>query len=173
MHEDTQEFFDKKMKRLDSKFFQPIFIALIVILQIKCSTQGNKENVVDVSSIVDTLNYEKKDYDLMREYFNSDTLFLSNLDRGIEVGDTNSIKAKKLLTFEYELRDKTGFSESEIDALIFSFYAMKEVRGKFDEIESRLRKTAGDPDAQKRKTDSITNALEKLTQEMKELVKEN
>jgi len=95
------------MTRLPSKSFRLISISLIATLQIECSTK--KENAVQVSSVVDTLNYEKKDYDLMREYFSADTLLVSNLNKGIEVGDTNSIKFKKLLTTEYELRDKIGF----------------------------------------------------------------
>ncbi len=163
----------KKMTRLNPKFFRLIFIFLITTLQINCSTQDKKENIAQVSSIVDTLNYEKKDYDLMREYFSSDTLFLSNLNKGIEVGDTNSIKMKKLLTSEYESRDKTGIAESEIDALIFSFYAIKKVTDKFKEIESRLPKTDGGADTIQRRTDSTINAIEKLKREMKELVKEN
>jgi hypothetical protein len=138
-----------------------------------CSTQNKKENIAQVSSILDTLNYEKKDYDSMREYFNTDTLFQSKLSKGIEVGDTSAIKIKNLLTTEYESRDKTGMTEPEIDIIIFSFYAAKEVRGKFNEIESRLRKAVGDPDAAKRKTDSLINRMDKLKQEMKELVKEN
>jgi hypothetical protein len=140
------------MTRLNSKFFRLILIPLIATLQIKCSIQAKKENTLQVSSILDTLNYEKKDYDLMREYFSSDTSFLSNLNKGIEVGDTNSIKVKKLLTSEYELRQKTGISESEIDALIFSYYAIKTVMDKFQEIESRLHKAGADPDAAKRKS---------------------
>ena len=78
----------------------------------------------------------------MREYFSSDTLFLSNLNKGTEVGDTNSIKIKRLLTYQYESRNKTGIAESEIDALIFSYYAIKKVTDKFKEIESRLPRTA-------------------------------
>jgi hypothetical protein len=163
----------QKMTRLNSKFFQLIFISLIATLQINCSTQDKKENSAHVSSIVDTLNYEKKDYDLMREYFSSDTLLLSNLNKGIEAGDTNSINMKKLLTSEYESRDETGIAESEIDALIFSFYAIKKVTDKFKEIESRLPETDGDADAVRRRTDSTINAIDKLKREMKELVKEN
>jgi hypothetical protein len=163
----------KKMTRFNSKFFRPIFISLIATLQINCSTQDKKENIARVSSIVDTLNYEKKDYDLMREYFSSDTLFLSNLNKGIEVGDTNSIKMKKLLASEYESRDKIGIAESEIDALIFSYYAIKNVTDKFKEIESRLSKADGGADAVRGKTDSAINAIEKLKREMKEPVKEN
>jgi chromosome segregation ATPase len=132
-----------------------------------------KENMVQVSSIVDTLNYEKKDYDLMRDYFSADTLLVSNLSKGIQVGDTNSIKFQKLLTTEYELRDKIGICESEIDALIFSHYARKTVMEKFEEIESRLQKAGADPESAKRKSDSVINRIEELTEEMKELVKEN
>jgi hypothetical protein len=153
------------MTRLNSKFFQEIFIFLIATLQINCSTQDKKENMSQVSSIVDTLNYEKKDYDLMREYFSSDTLFLSNMNKGIVVGDINSIKVKKLLTSKYEARDKTGISESEIDALIYSYYAIKKVTDKFKEIESRLPKTDGGADAVRRRTDSTINAIEKLKRE--------
>ena len=45
----------------------------------------------------------------------------------------------------------------------------------FLEIESRLRKAGGgsDPDAIRRKTDSLINTIEKLKQEMKEGVKEH
>jgi hypothetical protein len=156
------------MTRLNSKFCRPIFISLIATLQINCSTQDQRENIEQAASIVDTLNYEKKDYDLMREYFSSDTLFLSNLNKGIEVGDTNSIKINRLLTSEYESRDKTGIAESEIDAFIFSYYAIKKVTDKFKEIENRLPKTNGGADAVRRNTDSTINAIEKLKREMKE-----
>ena len=158
------------MTRLPSKFFRLISISLIATSQIGCSTK--EENAVQVSSVVDTLNYEKKDYDLMREYFSADTLLVSNLNKGIEVGDTNSMRFKKLLITEYELRDKIGISESEIDALIFSHYARKTVLQKFKEIESRLQKAGADPEAAKRNADSVVSRLEELKQEMKELLKE-
>src|SRR5688500_18946423 len=143
------------MLRLNSKFLRPIFMSLIATLQINCSPQDKKENIAQVSSVVDTLNYEKRDYDLMREYFSSDTLFLSSLNKGIEAGDTNSIKINKLLSSEYESRNETGIAESEIDALIFSYYAIKKVTDKFKEIESRLRKIDGGADSVRKRTDSI------------------
>jgi flagellin-like hook-associated protein FlgL len=164
---------NKKMVRLNSKPLRPIFISIIATLLINCSTQDKKENAEQISSLVDTLNYEKKDYDLMREYFSSDTVVLSNLNKGVEVGDTNSIKLNKLLASEYESRSKTGVTESEIDALIFSYYAIKKVSDKFEEIESRLQKSNGDAGAVQRRTDSLNTAIEKLKQEMKDLVKEN
>jgi hypothetical protein len=161
------------MSRLNSKFLSSTLICLVATLQIYCSGQGKKQDIAQGALIVDTLNYEKKDYDLMREYFSSDTLFLLNLNKGIEIGDTNSIITKKLLTSEYESRDKTGITESEIDALISSYYAIKKVTGKFKEIESRLPKTDGGADAVRRRADSTINVIEKLKREKKESVKEN
>ena len=156
------------MVRLNLKFLGSIFIFSIVILQINCSKQNKKEDTAHAPSIIDTLNYEKIDYDLMREYFSSDTFFLLSMNKRIDVGDTNSVKMKKLLKTEYESRDKTGISESQINALIFSYYARKKVTDKFKEIESRLPKTGGDADAVRRETDSLINIIEELKQETKE-----
>lgn len=154
------------MTRLNSKFIGLIFTLLIVSLQINCSTKGEKKNTELVFSIVDTLNYEKKDYDLMRGYFNSDSLFLSRLKKGIEQGDSNSIKINKLLTTDYESRHKFGMTDSEIDAIIFSYYASKKVLDRFKEINNELPRT--DADAVQRKTDSIINSIEALKKDLKE-----
>jgi len=163
------------MTRLTSKFSCIICIYLIATLQISCSTDCKNENNAHISPILDTLNYGKKDYDLMRAYFSSDTLTLSNLKKEIEAGNTDAIKLNKLLTSEYELRHKTGVTEPEIKALMFSYYTLKGRMDEFLEIESGLRKAGGgsDPDAIRKKTDSLINTIEKLKQEMEEQVKEH
>ena len=72
---------------------------------------------------------------------------------------------QELLATEYEQRDKTGITESEIDAVIYSYYASKKVVDQFKAIESRLPET--DADVIRRETDSMINVIEKLKKEMK------
>jgi hypothetical protein len=117
------------MIRLNSTLFVLTSFILIVILQMACSTKYKKENSELLSNIADTLNYGKKDYDLMREYLNSDTSFISVITEGISISDTHSMKVKRLLTTEYELRDKIGLTDSEIDALILSYYTNRKYHG--------------------------------------------
>ena len=154
------------MIRLKSECFKLVSAILIATLLEACSPGNSKESEENASTIVDTLNYEKKDYDSMRLYFNADTLFLSTLKKGTELGDTKSVKMKKLLTTEYESRDETGMTESEIDAVILSYYTLKKVTERFKGIESRLPKTGAD--ALRLKTDSLIKSIEKLKKKLKE-----
>ncbi len=153
------------MTRLNSNHFGLTSIILLVTLQMTCSTKDKDENDKLVSNIEDTLNYGEKDYDLMREYFSSDSLFISTMTKGISVGDTNSMKIKKLLTTEYESRDKIGLTDSEIDAMILSYYTTKNVIDRFNEIDKRLPKT--DAEAIRAKTDSIVNSIESIKKDLK------
>jgi hypothetical protein len=153
------------MIRLNSTLFVLTSFILIVILQMACSTKYKKENSELLSNIADTLNYGKKDYDLMREYLNSDTSFISVITEGISISDTHSMKVKRLLTTEYELRDKIGLTDSEIDALILSYYTNKNIMDRFNEIDQRLLKT--DAEAIRAKTDSIVKSIEGIKKESK------
>jgi hypothetical protein len=154
-----------EMKRFKSNCFWLAVVILIGILPIACSPGERKESQEQLLTFEDTLNYRKMDYDSMRDYFRTDTLFLSTLSKEIEVGDTNSIKVRKLLMTEFESREKVGLTEAEIEALIFFYHTSKTVTEKFEELESRLSKT--DTNAVRVKTDSIVKAIEKLKAEMK------
>jgi hypothetical protein len=153
------------MTELNSKCLLSIFIFLIFTIQTGCSPQDKHP-----SSFVDTLNYKKEDYDLMRDYFNSDTLFLSNVSKGVDIGDTNAIKVRNLLATEYESRDTLRMTESDIDLVIFSYYSMARVKERFKEIESRLQKEVGNSDEVQQKTDSLHTKLEELKKKMEDVV---
>ena len=153
------------MTRLNLKLVGQIFAFLMASSQISCSTQDKKESADQLSSVLDTLNYGKKDYDLMRAYFNADSLFLSRLDKGIKQGDTSSIKINRLLATDYASRSKIGMTDREIDAMIFLYYTMKNAIERLNEIDNRLPKT--DADEISAKTDSIINSIEALKKELR------
>ena len=46
------------------------FILLMTIIQMSCSTSHKSDQIVKATSSLDTLKYDKNDYDLMRAYFN-------------------------------------------------------------------------------------------------------
>jgi hypothetical protein len=154
-----------KIKILKSSWFRLITFVLVAISWLSCGTENRKEKG-QASAIIDTLNYGKMDYDSMRDYFSTDTLFLSTLSKRIGVGDTNSIKVRKLLATEFESREEVGLTEAEIEALILFSYTSKTVTEKFDELESGLLET--DANSVRTRTDSIVKAIEKLKVEMKE-----
>lgn len=162
-YKETKQIFN--MTPLNLHHIRLISIILLVALQITCSTNDKNENDKFVLNIDDTLNYGEKDYNLMREYFNADSVFISTITKGVSVGDTNSMKIQKLLITDYELRDKTGLTDSEINALIFSYHTTKNVLNRFNEIEKRLPKTKAE--AIRAKTDSIVNSLESIKKDLK------
>jgi hypothetical protein len=68
----------KLPKNNQPKYFRIVPAILMVTLAIACSPIDKNEKQTSV--MVDTLHFEKKDYDSMRLYFNTNTLFLSTLD---------------------------------------------------------------------------------------------
>jgi hypothetical protein len=113
------------------------------------------------AELADTLNYGEKDYDLMRAYYKSDTMIMSMLTEKILQGDSDAIKAGELLNTPYALRLNTKIEDSEIDAMIFAYYATKKVKDRFAEIEKTL--------PPKTSTDSIYSLMDSLESIRKQL----
>ena len=160
------------MKGLKSICFNVVSITVIAAAQIACSSGSKKESKGQTSTVVDTLNYEKKDYDSMRIYFKADAIFMSALNIGVEDGHLNATKMKKLLATEYESRYETGMTESEIDAVIYYYYYWKKIGKRFEEIESKLPKGDSSLDAIQKRTDSVINIIKKMKEEMAETTKQ-
>jgi len=144
-----------------SRHILGIWTITVSVLLINCSTPDKNQN----SDSPDTLNYGEKDYELMRGYFNSDSLFNLALNEQIKNGDTNSLKVKTLLAVPYASRNASRMTDSEIDVLILSYYTADRTLNKFNVIESSLPKT--DPHKIREETDSIINLLDSLKARVK------
>jgi hypothetical protein len=70
-----------------------------------------------------------------------------------------------MLNTPYTMRGDLELKESEIDAMIYSYYISKEVQDKFNDIERRLT----DETLSKTSSDSI---IDKYTDSTKHLMKE-
>jgi hypothetical protein len=119
-----------------------------------------------VAKIDDKLSYNEQDYDLMRNYFSSDSLFLATLNKELIAGDTNAIKVKMLLTTPYNARHQTRLTDAEIEIMIEAFYSSSEVVEKFKDIDSSLPNTSADEI--RRSTDSIIHRMDELKNSLKE-----
>jgi hypothetical protein len=144
-----------------SRHILVICTIVVSLLLSNCSTHDKNQ----ISGLTDTLDYREKDYELMRQYFNSDSLFSLSLNEQVESGDTNSLKLKTLLTVPYDSRKVSRMTDSEIDVLILSYYTAKKTLDRFNEIESTLPKT--DPHKIRQETDSMINLLDSLKKELK------
>jgi len=143
-----------------------IVIALILIVLAVIMYFITQEKHIDSveKQMFDTLNYDKRDYDLMIAYYNSDTTFKKTLHENIEMGDSSSIVVKQLLQTPYHLRYKSGLKESDINAMIYAYHASKNVLDKFGDIENQLKKLkeanapkSADDSAIQRHLDSLMN----------------
>jgi hypothetical protein len=137
-----------------------------VFFSIGCANQSQDQKKLG-SQLSDTLNFGEADYNLMREYYNSDSSFQSLVDEKISKGDTNAIKMKELLSTPFSSRSRIGISDQEINVMIYSYYISKKVIDRFNQIDSTLQGV--NVESEKGKMDSIINKMEKL----KELLKEN
>lgn len=147
------------MERGDPKSLGIALILLAAVFGSSCSKDRRPLNTNSFFS-QDTLNYQREDYDLMREYFRADSAFNRTLDEKIVLGEENAVKIKALLKTEYEFRFDVGIPESEIKSLILAYYTMKKASDRFREIDSNLLKT--EVDVLQSKTDSTSSSLESL-----------
>jgi hypothetical protein len=148
-----------KVKILLASFLITLSVIAYVVLK-----KANSNNIA--KQVLDTLSYTEKDYDLMRDFYNSDTAFQKKLGERIQSGDSSAIQFKKLLITSYELRYNAQLEEQDIKGMIYAYQISKNVLDKFSKIDNQLKefeesnapKNAEDSTIQ-RHQDSIMNLI--------------
>jgi hypothetical protein len=128
-----------------------LVISILMIIPLIGFSQANKKkqkSTKNTTQLIDSLNYTKADYELMRETLSKDTTFCHHLDEIIAKGDTNAIQLKTLLHTPYELRlVSTKLSDQDINLMIFGFYESQKIIRKFRELDNSLDKVKYENDS--------------------------
>lgn len=150
-----------KIYKLDQLLVVTVFTVSTLI---GCSG-GDKRK--DERSATDATQFSKMDYDSMRAYFVKDSAFIARLNDAMAAEDAEAGKLKQLLVTEYESRNETGLTDTEINSAILSYNASKQVREKFSNIKKQLPKPEENAETIRRRTDSIVSAIETMKSKLK------
>ncbi|HEY3406180.1 MAG TPA: hypothetical protein VGK59_22490 [Ohtaekwangia sp.] len=113
-------------------------------------------------------DYEEKGFELMREFYLSDSSFMANLTVAIDSGNAEAAHAKRLLTSTYGEAMKSGeFTEEEIRQAVHAYYVSAEVLSKFDEIGERLDSLKNNS-AVRQRSDSMLKYMDSIRKEMEQ-----
>ena len=120
----------------------------------------------------DTVAYTEEDYELMRAYFNSDTVFQRMLNENIEAGDIASVHTKEFLSTSYQFRDTTQVEEWQVKAMVQAYRVSTDVLNKFADIKNRLKEleeASAEDSTAKQELDSLRDLAKqgKLPKEFK------